>query len=53
MVSFLLLAALFLAALGFFVWYVVAAPASQVLGKTLVCGLVGGNDTSPRNCPDV
>ena len=29
----------FLAAFAVLVWYVVAAPASQVLGRTLVCGL--------------
>jgi peptidoglycan/xylan/chitin deacetylase (PgdA/CDA1 family) len=30
--------ALFLTGLGFLVWYVVAAPGSQVLGRSLVCG---------------
>lgn len=34
----LITVALFLAALGLFVWYVVAAPTSQFLGKALVCG---------------
>jgi peptidoglycan/xylan/chitin deacetylase (PgdA/CDA1 family) len=30
--------ALFLTGLGFLVWYVVAAPGSQALGKSIVCG---------------
>ena len=30
--------AFFLTALGFLVWYVVAAPGSQLLGRSLVCG---------------
>ena len=30
--------ALFLTGVGFLVWYVVAAPGSQVLGKSVVCG---------------
>ena len=44
MLSFLIIVLLSLTALGFFVWYVVAAPASQVLGKTLACG----RPTSPQ-----
>jgi peptidoglycan-N-acetylglucosamine deacetylase len=38
MVFWLVALALFLVALGFLVWYVVAAPASQVLGKSLIRG---------------
>ncbi|MGH9782711.1 MAG: polysaccharide deacetylase family protein [Terriglobia bacterium] len=34
----LVLLALFLTGLGVLVWYVVAAPGSQVLGRSLVCG---------------
>ena len=34
----LILLVLFLTGLGFLVWYLVAAPDSQVLGKSLVCG---------------
>lgn len=34
----LIVLVLFLTGLGFLVWYVVAAPGSQVLGKSLVCG---------------
>ena len=34
----LLFVAIFLAGFGVLFWYVVAAPRSQVLGKTLVCG---------------
>jgi peptidoglycan/xylan/chitin deacetylase (PgdA/CDA1 family) len=34
----LTLLAAFLTGLGFLVWYVVAAPGSQVLGRSLVCG---------------
>jgi peptidoglycan/xylan/chitin deacetylase (PgdA/CDA1 family) len=37
-VLWLLALAFFLTALGFLVWYVVAAPGSQVLGRSLVCG---------------
>jgi len=37
-VIWLVLLVAFLAAFGVLFWYVVAAPGSQVLGKTLVCG---------------
>lgn len=37
----LLFVAIFLAGFGVLFWYVVAAPRSQVLGKTLVCGPPG------------